>query len=199
MRRLLLLAVLVGAAVSAAPGATAKTKPPAPAPGGAKAPSFGGDIVLPGGQGAEPSLAIDTSPTASRGDIYAAAIGDSNGPLAWHSYDGGKTWSQPVPFDLNGPLRGGDQDIAVNTNGDLLATDLDVSWASVQISTDQGKTFDDGTQTAFEDDRPGSRPRGRTSTSRTTISWRRIPSSARRTTVATRSRSAARPSAQTRQ
>src|SRR6266487_3154510 len=154
MRRLLLLAVLVGAAVFAAPGATAKTKPPAPAPGGAKAPSFGGDIVLPGGQGAEPSLAIDTSPTASRGDIYAAAIGDSNGPLEWHSYDGGKTWSQPVPFDLNGPLRGGDQDIAVNTNGDLLATDLDVSWASVQISTDQGKTFDDGTQTAFEDDRP---------------------------------------------
>src|SRR2546430_12906921 len=80
MRRLLLLAVLVGAAVFAAPGATAKTKPPAPAPGGGKAPSFGGDIVLPGGQGAEPSLAIDTSPTASRGDIYAAAIGDSNGP-----------------------------------------------------------------------------------------------------------------------
>src|SRR5947207_10702849 len=154
MRRLLLLAVLVGAAVFAAPGATAKTKPPAPAPGGAKAPSFGGDIVLPGGQGAEPSLAIDTSPTASRGDIYAAAIGDSNGPLEWHSYDGGKTWSQPVPFDLNGPLRGGDQDIAVNTNGDLLATDLDVTWASVQISKDQGKTFNAGTQTAPEDDRP---------------------------------------------
>src|SRR5438034_11411856 len=195
MKRLLLLAVLAGAAVFAAPSATAKPS----ASGATKAPSFGGDIVLPGGQGAEPSLAIDTSPTASRGDIYAAAIGDSNGPLEWHSYDGGKTWSQPVPFDLNGPLRGGDQDIAVNTNGDLLATDLDVSWASVQISTDQGKTFDDGTQTAFEDDRPGSRPRGRTSTSRTTISWRRIPSSARRTTVATRSRSAARPSAQTRQ
>src|SRR5213596_1915491 len=154
MRRLLLLAVLVGADVFAAPGATAKTKPPAPAPGGAKAPSFGGDIVLPGGQGAEPSLAIDTSPTASRGDIYAAAIGDSNGPLEWYSYDGGKTWSQPVPFDLSGPLRGGDQDIAVNTNGDLLATDLNVSWASVQISSDQGKTFDAGTQTAPEDDRP---------------------------------------------
>jgi hypothetical protein len=132
MRRLLLLAVLVGAAVFAAPGATAKTKPPAPAPGGAKAPSFGGDIVLPGGQGAEPSLAIDTSPTASRGDIYAAAIGDSNGPLEWHSYDGGKTWSQPVPFDLSGPLRGGDQDIAVNTNGDLLATDLNGSGADVR-------------------------------------------------------------------
>src|SRR6059058_1448652 len=154
MRRLLLLALLVGAAVVAAPGATAKTKPPAPAPGGAKAPSFGGDIVLPGGQGAEPSLAIDMSPTASRGDIYAAAIGDSNGPLEWHSYNGGKTWSQPVPFDLNGPLRGGDDDIAVNTNGDLLAADLNVSWASVQISTDHGQSFDAGTQTAPEDDRP---------------------------------------------
>src|SRR5438874_148299 len=127
MRRLLLLAVLVGAAVFAAPGATAKTKSPAPAPGGAKAPAFGGDIVLPGGQGAEPSLAIDTSPTASRGDIYAAAIGDSNGPLEWHSYDGGKTWSQPVPFDTSGQVRGEDQDIAGNTNGDLLAVDPDIA------------------------------------------------------------------------
>jgi hypothetical protein len=117
-------------------------------------PSFGPDVVLPGGQGAEPSIAIDTSPTASRGDIYVGAIGDPNAPLEWHSYDGGKTWSQPVPFDLSGTLRGGDDDIAVNTNGDLLATDLDVSTASVQISTDQGKTFDAGTQTAPEDDRP---------------------------------------------
>src|SRR6266571_4244678 len=107
MRRLLLLAALVGAAVFAAPGATAKL----PAPGGAKAASFGGDIVLPGGQGAEPSLAIDTSPTASRGDIYVGAIGDSHGPLEWHSYDGGKSWSQPVPFDVSGSVRGEDDDV----------------------------------------------------------------------------------------
>ena len=72
MTRLLVLAALVGAAVFAAPGATAKPS----APGGTKAPSFGGDVVLPGGQGAEPSMAIDTSPTASRGNIYVAAIGD---------------------------------------------------------------------------------------------------------------------------
>jgi hypothetical protein len=150
MTRLLVLAALVGAAVFAAPGATAKP----PAPGGAKAPSFGGDVVLPGGQGAEPSMAIDTSPTASRGDIYVAAIGDPNAPLEWHSYNFGKTWSQPVPFDTNGQLRGGDQDIVVNTNGDVLATDLDVAYASVQISKDQGKSFNEGTQTAFEDDRP---------------------------------------------
>ena len=152
MKRLLLLAALVGAAVFAAPGATAK--PPAPGGGATKAPSFGGDVVLPGGQGAEPSMAIDTSPTASRGDIYVAAIGDPNAPLEWHSYDSGKTWSQPVPFDTSGQLRGGDQDIVVNTNGDVLATDLDVAYASVQISKDQGRSFNAGTQTAFEDDRP---------------------------------------------
>jgi hypothetical protein len=99
-------------------------------------------------------MAIDTSPTASRGDIYVAAIGDPNAPLEWHSYDSGKTWSQPVPFDTSGQLRGGDQDIVVNTNGDVLATDLDVAYASVQISKDQGKSFNAGTQTAFEDDRP---------------------------------------------
>jgi len=153
MRRLVVLALLAGAAVFAAPFATAKAPKPSPT-GSTKAPSFGADIVLPGGQGAEPSLAIDTSPTASRGDIYAAAIGDSNGPLEWHSYDGGKSWSQPVPFDTSGPERGGDQDIAVNTNGDLLATDLDIAYASVQISKDQGRSFNAGTQTAFEDDRP---------------------------------------------
>jgi hypothetical protein len=150
MTRLLVLALLVGAAVFAAPGATAKPS----APGGARAPSVGSDVVLPGGQGAEPSMAIDTSPTASRGDIYVAAIGDPNAPLEWHSYDSGKTWSQPVPFDTSGQLRGGDQDIVVNTNGDVLATDLDVAYASVQISKDQGKSFNAGTQTAFEDDRP---------------------------------------------
>jgi hypothetical protein len=136
------------AAFLVASGAAAKAPPTA------KAPSFGPDTVLPGGQGAEPSIAIDTSATPSRGDIYVGAIGDPNGPLEWHSYDSGKTWSQPVPFDTSGPLRGGDQDVAVNTNGDLLATDLNLTWASVQISKDQGKSFDAGTVTAPEDDRP---------------------------------------------
>jgi hypothetical protein len=117
------------------------------------APSFS-NITLWGGQGAEPSIAIDTSPTSSRNDVYVGAIGDANGPLEWHSYSDGAGWSSPVPFDLNGPLRGGDDDLAVNTNGDLIATDLDVSHASVQISRDHGKTFTDGTITAPEDDRP---------------------------------------------
>jgi hypothetical protein len=79
-----LTAVLVAVAVS---GAAAK---------GGK-PSFGADIVLPGGQGGEPSIATDTTSGASRGTVYVGAIGDANGPLEWHSYDGGVTWSQPVP------------------------------------------------------------------------------------------------------
>src|SRR5205085_10975314 len=141
------LALVALAAFVAVPGVTASSSP------GGK-PSFAGDVVLPGGQGGEPSIATDTSPTASRGDIYVGAIGDPNAPLEWHSYDGGKTWSQPVPFDLAGSLRGGDEDVAVNTNGNLLGVDLDVSTASVQISTDQGRSFDAGTQTAPEDDRP---------------------------------------------
>ena len=149
LRRFLCAGALVAvtALVLSAPAAVKASR------GGGK-PSFGRDTVLPGGQGGEPSIAVDTSPTMSRGDIYVGAIGDSNGPLEWHSYNGGKNWSQPVPFDLNGPLRGGDEDLVVNTNGNLLATDLNVSWASVQISTDQGRTFNDGTQTAPEDDRP---------------------------------------------
>ena len=42
----------------------------------------------------------------------------------------------------------------MNTNGNLIATDLNVSHASVQISRNRGKSFDAGTQTAPEDDRP---------------------------------------------
>src|SRR5437764_2928359 len=152
MRRLGLPSVLLGTVLAFGLLATAAAGKPKPSAGGK--PSFGADLVLPGGQGGEPSIAVDTSPTASRGALYVGAIGDANGPLEWHSYDSGKTWSQPVPFDLSGPLRGGDDDLAVNTNGDLLAADLNVTWASVQISTDQGKTFDAGTQTAPEDDRP---------------------------------------------
>jgi hypothetical protein len=122
--------------------------------GSTAAPTFGKSIVLRGAQGGEPSIAVDTTSTKSRGDIYVGAIGDANGPTEWHSYNGGSTWSKPVPFDLNGPARGGDEDLVVNTNGNLIATDLNVSHASVQVSTDQGKTFSDGTITAPEDDRP---------------------------------------------
>jgi len=143
-RLIVVAAMALGLAVAA---------PPALASTGGK-PSFGPNQILPGGQGAEPSLAIDTSSTSSRNYDYVVAIGDPNGPLEWHSYDLGKTWSAPVPFDTSGPARGGDSDVAVNTNGDVLATDLDVTWASVQRSTDHGQTFDAGTQTAFEDDRP---------------------------------------------
>jgi len=122
--------------------------------GTAGAPTFGKSIVLPGAQGAEPSIAVDTTRTKSRNYVYVAAIGDANGPDEWHSYTGGKTWSKPVPFDLSGPARGGDQDIVVNTNGDVLTTDLNVTHAWVQTSADHGKTCDSGTITAPEDDRP---------------------------------------------
>jgi hypothetical protein len=149
MKRLVLFMAIAAAAVLVVASGAARVGATT-----GKAPTFGPDVVLPGGQGGEPSIAIDTSATSSRGNIYVAAIGDPNGPLEWHSSTAGKTWSQPVPFDTAGPARGGDQDVAVNTNGDLLATDLNVSWASVQISKDQGKTFDAGTQTAPEDDRP---------------------------------------------
>jgi hypothetical protein len=127
---------------------------------GPGAPRFGAAVRLPGGQGGEPSLAVDTSPLKSRGNIYVVAIGDANGPLEWYSYDGGRTFSKPVPFDVNGPLRGGDSDVAVNSHGYVIAADLDVSHASVQISTDHGKSFDAGTETAPEDDRPWITPHG---------------------------------------
>src|SRR5256714_4857952 len=143
--RRIAVAAVVGLALCLAGGAQAAS---------AAKPSFGPDAVLPGGQGGEPSIAIDTSPTSSRNYDYVVAIGDPNGPLEWHSYDLGKTWSAPVPFDTSGPLRGGDSDVAVNSNGDVLTTDLDVTWASVQVSKDHGKSFDAGTQTAPEDDRP---------------------------------------------
>jgi hypothetical protein len=105
-------------------------------------------------QGAEPSLAVDTSATRGRNNIYVVAIGGSNGPYEWHSYDFGRTFSKPVPYDVSEGVRGGDSDVAVNTNGDVLAVDLAVSHASVQISHDQGKSFGPITRTAFEDDRP---------------------------------------------
>src|SRR5207244_6634271 len=37
-------------------------------------PKFAPAVVLPGGQGGEPSLAIDTSPTSGRNYVYVAAI-----------------------------------------------------------------------------------------------------------------------------
>lgn len=52
-------------------------------------PKFASDVVLPGGLGGEPSIAVDTSPTASRNSLYTVAIGDPNGPLEWHHAFGG--------------------------------------------------------------------------------------------------------------
>jgi hypothetical protein len=76
---------LTGAVAFVAFAALVTLPGPAALAGKGGKPSFGGDIVLPGGQGGEPSFAIDTSATAGRGDEYVVAIGDSNGPLEWHS------------------------------------------------------------------------------------------------------------------
>src|SRR2546425_6171868 len=76
---------------------------------------FGRETVLPGSAGAEPSLVVDHSQTASQNDIYVTAI--NPGPNLWHSYDGGQTWSSPVPFDTNGTAPGGDADVSVGGNG----------------------------------------------------------------------------------
>jgi hypothetical protein len=77
--------------------------------------------------------------------------------VLWHSYDGGSTFSEPVPFDTmpqDSQTRGGDADVVVAPNGNVIVADLDVSYAWIQVSTDHGKTFNIGTSTAPEDDRP---------------------------------------------
>jgi hypothetical protein len=124
--------------------------------------------VLQGQGGGEPSIAIDTSATASRNDVYVDAIGGwgssppagdppGSGPVRWHSYNAGATFSGPVPFDTvpqDSQTRGGDADVAVAPSGNVIVADLDVDYAWIQVSSDHGQTFNTGTATAPEDDRP---------------------------------------------
>jgi len=112
---------------------------------------FGPDTVLPGSGGAEPSLVIDLG-SAHHDAIYVTAI--SPGPNIWHSYDLGKTWSQPVGFDSSGTSPGGDADVDVAPDGTVYVVDLNISHNWVQVSTDGAKTFSTGTATAPESDRP---------------------------------------------
>jgi hypothetical protein len=55
-------------------------------------------MKLRGGQGAEPSLAIGTSPTASRGDMYAAAKATHYGETFVHvaNQTGGSALTPPA-------------------------------------------------------------------------------------------------------
>src|SRR5438309_706743 len=84
--------------------------PGAPRVSAASAPSFDAGQILTGQGGGEPSLAVDLSPSGAGNNVYVEAIGgwgDSppkgdpkgSGPVIWHSYDRGATWSAPVPFD----------------------------------------------------------------------------------------------------
>jgi hypothetical protein len=117
-------------------------------------PQFRADTTLAGANGAEPSIAVDTSPTASRNSIYVAAI--SPGANLWHSYDGGTTWSRAVPFDTAGTARGSDADVTVRGDGTVVVADLNIAYTQVQTSSDHGQTFSAGTQakTTPESDRP---------------------------------------------
>ena len=117
-------------------------------------PQFAPDQVLPGDGGAEPSLAIDLSRTPSQGTLYVAAISGSNSPELWRSSDQGRSWSAPVPFDTGGPARGSDADVAVGPTGTVYVADLNVSHTWVQSSTDHGASFDTGTPSTPEADRP---------------------------------------------
>ena len=115
-------------------------------------PVFGRETVLPGSGGAEPSLAVDYSPGAFRNSIYVTAI--NPGPNLWHSYDAGATWSNPVLFDTNGTMPGSDADAAVGSDGTVYAVDLNITHSWVQVSTDHGQTFNLGTASTPEADRP---------------------------------------------
>jgi hypothetical protein len=148
-----------GLALPAAPSAAAARV------SAASPPSFDSGRILAGQGGGEPSLAVDLSPGGGGNTLYVEAIGgwgsspppgdpSGSGPVLWHSYDRGATWSAPVPFDTSGPVRGGDGDVVVDNKGNVIVTDLNVSHAWVQVSTDHGKTFNSGTATAPEDDRP---------------------------------------------
>jgi hypothetical protein len=134
-------------------------------PATAGAPVFDGGRILPGQGGGEPSIAVDTTTSRDRNHVYVEAIGGwgsspphgqpaGSGPKEWHSYDDGKKWATFVPFDPNGELRGEDGDIVVDPFSNVIVTDLDVSHAWVQVSKDDGRTFNTGTPTAPEDDRP---------------------------------------------
>jgi len=115
-------------------------------------PQFGRVTILPGSGGAEPSIAADYS-AGSRGQkIYVSAI--SPGPNLWHTYDGGQSWSQPVPFDTQGVTSGEDADVSVASDGTVYVVDLNITHSLVQQSTDHGQTFNTGSPSTPEADRP---------------------------------------------
>ena len=71
------MALVAFAAVFSVPGAAA-----AKSPGGRL--SFGPDIVLPGGQGAEPSMALDTTATTNTETCNASEFSENGGTDRHH-------------------------------------------------------------------------------------------------------------------
>jgi hypothetical protein len=123
-------------------------------------PGFAAPITLPGGAGGgEPGINVDTTNCAGATcHIYVnSPNATSAGPGIWHSSDYGVTWGAVTNIDTVLPCNaatGGDTDADVLPNGSVVGTDLNVSWATVQVSTDHAATFPACTTTAFEDDRP---------------------------------------------
>jgi hypothetical protein len=125
----------------------------------AVAPSFAPPITLPASTGGEPGIAIDTAHCSGvTCHIYVnSPNATSGGPGIWHSSDYGVTWGAATNIDTVAPCNpapGGDTDADVLPNGSVTAADLNVSWATVQVSTDHAASFPACTETAFEDDRP---------------------------------------------
>ncbi|MHB8719160.1 MAG: hypothetical protein ACYDAC_09775 [Candidatus Dormibacteria bacterium] len=143
LQHLRLLALSAGTAAALVAGAPLRTV-------ASQAPTFGPDAVIAAG-GGEPSIAIDDfAGSPGEGNIYV----DSPSTIKlFTSSDGGYTFNSGTPFDTTQGL-GGDTDVAVASNGNVVVTDLDVADAFVQVSADQGKTFNTGTATGYEDDRP---------------------------------------------
>jgi hypothetical protein len=118
------------------------------------------DTALAGSAGGgEPSIALDnTFGSPHKGAIYATTL---SGPGIWHSYNGGLTWSGKVIYDNNladpqceALAGGGDEDVIVLPNGNVVVADLAVVDNAVQVSTNGAQTFGPCAGTAPESDRP---------------------------------------------
>jgi hypothetical protein len=117
-------------------------------------------VTLPSSTGGEPSISVDTSNcTATTCYVYVTSPNaTASGPAVWASSNDGASFSAPVAIDNVTPCGaspGGDSDVDVLPNGSVTAADLDVAYASVQLSNTHASSFAGPcVTTAAEDDRP---------------------------------------------